>query len=180
MRDFYDDAISAFDKNVARIFDHLTTTGKFSNTLVVVYSDHGQKWSLRARTPLLFSFPNQEHARRLQVNTQNLDIAPTILDYLGSTIPAWMSGQSLISRPPPLMRPIFGAGYNRTVFRDRRRRSINLRPPLYSMGLTTMVVCDRIYVAHWADGWLLPRNIVGHTSRRYAGLRALATSKPSA
>jgi arylsulfatase A-like enzyme len=90
MPDFYDDAILSFDQYVGQLFDYLSSSGKLNNTIVIVYSDHGLNWTIYNKVPLLFWFPNGEYAGKIQVNVQNIDITPTILNYLHIPIPAWM------------------------------------------------------------------------------------------
>jgi hypothetical protein len=55
----------------------------------------------------MFRFPNGQYAGRINANVQNLDIAPTLLDYLGLDQPDWMRGNSLIAGDLD-QRPIFG------------------------------------------------------------------------
>lgn len=96
MTDFYDDAILNFDSEVSDLFSTLNTLGLADKTIVVIFSDHGMAWTSKNRLPLIIHFPNNEHAGELFEDSQNLDIAPTILDYLGIDIPNWMSGSSLL------------------------------------------------------------------------------------
>jgi hypothetical protein len=74
--------------------------------MIVIYSDHGKSWTSTNRIPLIIHFPRDEYAGVISQNTQNLDIAPTILDYLGFDIPGWMDGDSLLNALDPY-RPIF-------------------------------------------------------------------------
>jgi arylsulfatase A-like enzyme len=97
MTDFYDDAILSFDLQVRRIFRELIRRELLDNTVVVICTDHGMNWSVNGRIPLLCVFPGGKHSGRIKVNVQNLDIAPTLLDYLGLEPPEWMSGVSLLS-----------------------------------------------------------------------------------
>jgi hypothetical protein len=94
--DFYDDSILDFDRNVGELVDDLTDRGLLDNTILIIGTDHGQQWDLTKRLPLLIRFPNGQYAGRVRANVQNLDIAPTVLDYLGIDPPGWMAGSSLI------------------------------------------------------------------------------------
>jgi len=94
MVDFYDDAIRHFDKLLENVYDHLVQRQVMENTIIVVSSDHGIQYTFSDRLPLIFRFPNQQYYGRLIHNTQRMDIAPTILDYLQVKIPNWMEGQS--------------------------------------------------------------------------------------
>jgi membrane-anchored protein YejM (alkaline phosphatase superfamily) len=90
--DFYDDAILDFDQEMSEVVNELTKTGKLDQTMIIVYTDHDYGDTSKARIPLLIRFPNGEYAGKLVNNTQNLDIAPTILDYMGIKPPDWMTG----------------------------------------------------------------------------------------
>lgn len=111
----YDKAIRAADDSMAQIVEHLRRSGELDRTILVISSDHGRGWQMRERIPLLIRFPNGLHARRERRNVQMIDVAPTVLEYLGLPIPSWMDGQSLL-RPEQFApgRPILGVcGYDR-------------------------------------------------------------------
>jgi arylsulfatase A-like enzyme len=91
------DSILNFDTQVGEIVDALIKKDLFNNSIIIIGSDHGQKWTISNRIPLIIHFPKGEYSGKVEVNAQNLDIAPPILDYLGIDIPIWMQGQSLIS-----------------------------------------------------------------------------------
>ncbi len=149
--DYYDDAIRASDEYVGQLFDYLGRTGQRASTLVIVYSDHGLDWTTAERVPLLFWFPQHEHAGSVQANVQLLDVAPTILDYLGISKPAWMGGQSLLSPNLSPARPIYSAIVNEDLLRvtdDRTTWVINearIAPPFYQLGRLDLVVCNQWY-----------------------------------
>ncbi len=150
MRDFFDDAILDFDSYVGDFVDYLQDAGLWENTLLIVYSDHVDGWKANDRIPLLFHFPGGEYAGRIRNNTQNLDIAPTILDYLGMGKPAWMSGQSLLAGEPPALRPIISAG----VLQEKIYCappdwwcSIDpaiSQPPFFQFGYLQAVICQKM------------------------------------
>jgi arylsulfatase A-like enzyme len=95
----YDSTIRTFDEHVEGIVERLQRTGRLDDTVVVLSSDHGRKWSF-TRVPLLFFFPDGEHRASVRSNVQMLDVAPTLLDYLGLPISDWMEGRSLLEGPP--------------------------------------------------------------------------------
>ncbi|MDE2755618.1 MAG: sulfatase-like hydrolase/transferase, partial [Acidobacteriota bacterium] len=109
MTDFYDDAILQFDTNVKKILDSLAERNLLQDTIVVITSDHGVKHATGKRVPLMFLLPAHDGRRRVSSNTQNLDIAPTLLEYLGMDRPGWMMGESLIGKDPNHERTIFAA-----------------------------------------------------------------------
>lgn len=149
MTDFYHDAILDFDRYVGEILDALKEAGELDNTIIIIYSDHAQKYTIN-RTPLLFHFPKDEYAGRIQANAQNLDIAPTILDYLGLEIPQWMDGQSLLHGNLDPHRLIFSigdrddislvVGFNFAIIDPSR-----IEPPFYQFGKVFVTECQRWY-----------------------------------
>jgi arylsulfatase A-like enzyme len=110
MTDFFDDSVLGYDALIGRIMNVLESDGVMDQTIWIVYSDHANGWRADDRIPLLFHFPNGDFAGRITDNTSNIDIAPTVLDYLGMETPSWMSGKSLIDGKLSPLRPIFSAG----------------------------------------------------------------------
>jgi len=163
----YDEALRRFDRDLQVVFAELQRLDLLEHTLVIVYSDHGRDNALRTRTPLLFRFPGGEHAGRLRNNTQNLDIAPTVLDYLGLEQPGWMAGRSLLRGEPPAGRPIFSAAPNYRRDNDQGRLELDLSkigPPFYQFGTLDVIVCHRWYALDtttrtWSSG-----RVEGHTA----------------
>ena len=146
MTDFYDDAILQFDFNVNKILQGLADRDLSKDTIVVITSDHGVKHSNRQRVPLMFLVPTDDRRRRVSSNTQNLDIAPTLLDYLGMARPGWMSGQSLIARDPNPGRAIFTAdrSHGRGVVARRQISPSHIVPPFFSLGRVSLIRCDTV------------------------------------
>lgn len=105
--DFYDDAIVDFDNYIHGLFTALDKTARLDNTIVIIYTDHPRKRAGYLHIPLIFWFPQGEYAGSILENTENLDIAPTILDYMGLSAPDWMEGKSLLSDQIAANRPIF-------------------------------------------------------------------------
>lgn len=97
MTDFYDDTILSFDARVEELVNFLKNIGQYQNTILVIYTDHGQQWVTNRRLPMIIHFPNDDFHGILTANTQNIDIAPTILDYLNIPIPEWMEGNSILN-----------------------------------------------------------------------------------
>jgi arylsulfatase A-like enzyme len=165
MVDFYDDAILTYDAQVAQVLEALESSGKLDNTLLILYSDHGHGFIFKTnvRIMLLMRFPNAEHAGRLQANLQNLDIAPTILDYLDQPIPAWMEGESFLNQEPDPERLIFATGTREQI--SQRNVVVELlKPPFYQFSYFNVVQCSRwhqytVRSAAWTSG-----EIAGHTA----------------
>ena len=168
--DYYDDAILQFDTALGRVLQVLREQGQLSNTIVVAYSDHGMRGSVRQRTPLLFAFPEAEHAGRIVRNVQNLDIVPTLVDYLGVEPPAWMSGRSLLRDEKTRTTPrsaIFAAScaYEAWI-QDEDRVWVDpeqVGPPFYSLRYVTLVSCSRAYTVDLTEKRIQYENVPGHT-----------------
>lgn len=111
---FYEDVVLDFDEDIRFLYSELDKAGVVEDTLIIIGSDHGMGFVTSRRIPLIMLFPNSEHSGELVVDTQNLDIAPTVLDYLKIGIPNWMEGHSLL-HPLDSYRPIFGVRTGNTV-----------------------------------------------------------------
>jgi arylsulfatase A-like enzyme len=96
LTDLYDDEIAYFDTQFKALLDKLEGKGLLGNTIIVFASDHGEEfmehgtlmhcWTLYDATtdvPLVISMPNTNSRGRRGELVQNLDIVPTIIDYLG-------------------------------------------------------------------------------------------------
>jgi len=170
MADFYDDAILNFDYQVKGIIQGLGDRGILNNTVIVICTDHGQRRTVNVRIPLIFLFPNGEHAGYIKGNVQNLDIAPTILDYLGIKQPGWMGGLSLISSKVEPYRFIFTAnrkhGHGLAVKTEDgwELDSSKIGPPFYSLGSIGVIFCHKFFKLDIEKSILTISDIKGHTS----------------
>jgi hypothetical protein len=169
--DFYDDSILDFDRNLGELVDDLEAQGLLDHTILVIGSDHGQQWNQLPRLPLMIRFPHGQYAGRIRENVQNLDIAPTLLDYIGLEPPEWMRGRSLIDRPLE-QRPIFGVN---DVDKEKDANNIfsvdweQVHPPFYQFGGMSLIYCQKWYKLdltrlRWETG-----NVEGSTSVCSAG-----------
>jgi arylsulfatase A-like enzyme len=96
MTPFYLDSVAEFDRRLAELFAHLADVDVLDSMLVIIFSDHPQKWKTDLRVPLLIRFPGATMTGDYHHNVQLLDLAPTIIDWLGGTPPEWMQGMSLL------------------------------------------------------------------------------------
>jgi arylsulfatase A-like enzyme len=163
--DLYDDTILDFDGQIKHIIDWLKERDLYDNTILIIGSDHGQQFYSTKRIPLIIHFPHGEYAGKIQVNTQNIDIAPTILDYLGLNIPRYMQGQSLL-RLGNVQRPILAysteieSDVKLTMTPDVRALVRNYAPFRFA----SLVHCQRWYrldliTRQWTTG-----DVEGHTA----------------
>jgi len=108
MRDYLSTAAS-LDRNIGRTLDYLDRNGLAENTLVVYLSDQGffmgeHGWFDKRfmyeesfRTPMVMRYPGLiKPGTRSSHMVMNLDIAPTMLDAAGLSIPQAMQGQSML------------------------------------------------------------------------------------
>ena len=103
--------IELIDDNVGRMLKALEASGQLDDTVVIFTSDHGEMlgdhglllkgcrfYDGLVRVPLIISWAGQflENQRR-QALVELIDIAPTLLDLAGLSIPEKMQGRSLLS-----------------------------------------------------------------------------------
>ncbi len=99
--------IKSVDDGVGEVLDYLEANGLAENTIVVYTSDQGfylgeHGWFDKRfmyeqsfRTPLLVRYPKEiKSGTKINKLVQNLDFAPTLLDYAGVEIPQEMQGES--------------------------------------------------------------------------------------
>ncbi len=148
MDDFYDDTLRAFDVYVGEVVAHLKETGQFDNTILIIYTDHNKQFKVTGRIPLIIHFPGDQYAGPISQNVENLDIAPTIVDYLGLPKPDWMGGTSLLSGGPGERRLIFSAGTYETKPNADAVEFIDSdldKPPFYQFSYINVIDCQRWY-----------------------------------
>jgi arylsulfatase A-like enzyme len=98
------------DHNLGRLFSYLKQAGHWENTLIIFTSDHGEQigdhWLIGKmgyfdasyHIPLIIREPGADQTRGAVVDafTENIDIMPTMLDWLGHDIPVQCDGHSLL------------------------------------------------------------------------------------
>jgi N-acetylglucosamine-6-sulfatase len=106
----YCETILAIDREVGRVLDHLDAAGLADNTVVIYAGDNGIYWGERRlvdkrfayeeviRVPFLFRYPKliEKPGQRLSQMVLNIDLAPTVLDLAGLTIPGNIQGKSMM------------------------------------------------------------------------------------
>lgn len=108
----YDGEIAYTDSLIGRVVDDLKAQGLYDRTLIVVAGDHGEGlgqhgepdhgiylYDSTLHVPLIVRAPASAYRRVVDAMVRDIDVAPTILDYLGIAAPASMMGRSLL----PLM-----------------------------------------------------------------------------
>ncbi|MFH1039050.1 MAG: sulfatase [PVC group bacterium] len=105
----YDGEIAWVDHHLGLIFSELKKLGLFDRTLIMVTADHGDEFFEHGgkghrstlfdevvRIPLIIHSPGGNGGgRKIPGQVSIIDIAPTILELTGVTVPGWMQGISL-------------------------------------------------------------------------------------
>jgi len=99
--------VKGIDDNLARLFDYLEDTGQLDNTVVIYTADQGfmlgehdyqdKRWMYEEsmRMPLLVRYPPAiQGGSRTEAIVENVDFAPTLLDFAGVPTPGYMEGKS--------------------------------------------------------------------------------------
>jgi len=154
----YDGAVRLFDDQLKEILDFLKASRVENNTLIVLFSDHGESLyedhfgsghgdHLRGpysnNMTLAFHSPFEEFpVKVIDKTVRDIDIAPTLLDMLGVAIPANYRGTSLL----PFMR---GKEFNGLpayletgIWYTRDTPYIPNRPRIYYPDVTTILEID--------------------------------------
>lgn len=132
----YDRKIRHTDDQIALFVEDLRERGLLDGSLFVVAADHGEEFNEKGRwghskslentlvrVPLLFRTPGGTAQAVVDAPVSNMDIAPTVLEFLGFDVPDAMRGTSLLSalRGEPL-EPKVGYGETRRFEFDYRFR----------------------------------------------------------
>lgn len=166
MADFYDDAILSYDAYVGEVIQALKASGRFDQTLLIIYSDHGMGFQTNPRIPLLIHFPGDQYAGRIQTSVQNLDIAPTILDYLEVPVPEWMEGESILQFSNQVREPFFAVRMN--IGDEIEYPETTIAPfgtENHQFSVLQIFYCQRIYYLDLvANEWKI-YSVKGYTAR---------------
>lgn len=103
--------MSLVDAEIGRLVAYLKKSGRWDRTLIVFTSDHGEQmgdhWLLGKcgyfdgsyQIPLIIRDPRRKadagRGKIVERFTENIDIMPTMLDYVGAPLPVQCDGQSL-------------------------------------------------------------------------------------
>jgi arylsulfatase A-like enzyme len=103
--------ISEIDDHVGRVIGYLKASGQYDNTLIVFTCDHGEQlgdhhllgklgyFDESFRIPLIIRDPSPEadtsRGRIVEQFTETIDVMPTILEWVGASLPHTCDGVSL-------------------------------------------------------------------------------------
>ena len=115
-RDRYDEFIRYADSQFEKFITGLEQRNATKDTVIILSSDHGESFAHNYKghggphlyedlthIPLMIKEPNMQKGKVIDDLSEQIDVAPTILDMAKIPIPSWMEGRSLI----PLMRGEF-------------------------------------------------------------------------
>lgn len=148
--------VASVDEGVGTILDYLEEQGLDENTIIVYTTDQGfylgEKGFFDKRfmyeeslaMPLLMQYPKTIPAGKIiDALTQNLDFAPTFLDYAGVEVPEEMQGKSL--------RPIMEDPANDEHFREAVYYHYYDFPAFHMVKRHYGVRTDRYKLIHFYD-----------------------------
>jgi len=110
LRAVYYGLATEVDHHIGRLLDYLRQSGQYDDTLIVFTSDHGEmlgdhhQWGKNSmfeqslQIPLIIRDPKRRGTAGTQVEafTESIDIAPTLLDWVGQPASLGFNGKSLL------------------------------------------------------------------------------------
>ena len=97
--------VKGVDDNLKRVIDYLKTEGLYDNTLIIYTGDQGfwlgehdymdkrRAYEESMRMPFVVRYPHGVKVGRSDAIVENIDYAPTMLDYAGVETPGYMQGR---------------------------------------------------------------------------------------
>lgn len=143
--DFYDDAILAQDYLFGLTMGELIRTKRYDNSLILFKTDHGMIWNISEPLPLLVHLPGRDEDRVISSTVDYMDIAPSILEYLGVDVPGFMGGRNIFDGFPsdgPDDRIVMGAVTELALENDHVVKPSS-GPPYY--GVKRILATDKEY-----------------------------------
>lgn len=101
--------VKGVDDNLKRVIDYLKAEGLYDNTVIIYTGDQGfylgehdyidKRWPYEEsmRMPFIVRYPKTIKPGRIDAIVENIDYAPTILDFAGVKTPGYMHGRSFKS-----------------------------------------------------------------------------------
>lgn len=117
------DLITVFDQEVGKLVQQLKEDGKFENTIIFVFGDHGfglpryKRWLYNSGLQVPFVLHVPEKYKPLVANLQEqqtdqmvgfVDFAPTVLSLAGTEIPQMMEGKNFLGKNSTAKDYIYG------------------------------------------------------------------------
>jgi len=116
----YEGELSFVDSMVGEFFDYLKEKGLYEKSLIIITADHGEEfWEHNSfehghslyqellLVPLLIRFPEKDNGGMVvQERVSLVDLAPSILTYLGIESGVMANGRSFIMMPGAVIKPV--------------------------------------------------------------------------
>ncbi len=127
----YDAELAYTDHALGEFWQFLEDQGLFSRSLIVLTADHGESlgdhgesthgyfiYQSTLRVPLIFHWPDTTPAKPARIDDPVglIDVAPTILQFLGLSQPASFQGQSALDVSAPRGSPSSRAVYSESLY----------------------------------------------------------------
>ena len=110
----YCETLTAMDRDIVRLLEYLDQNDLSQNTVIIYLADNGMQWGTHnchgirepyeesIQLPLIVSAPGliPDPGKRRHHMVMNIDLAPTLLQIAGASIPNGLDGQSLV----PILR----------------------------------------------------------------------------
>jgi arylsulfatase A-like enzyme len=137
----YDSEIAFTDRHIGAVLDELEAQDRFDDSVVIVTADHGEEFLERGwlghsitlhqeliRVPLIIKLPGVG-ARVVETPVSLMDVAPSLLRYLGLDVPPGLDGRALdlASEAPVPSAPVFSETFNPQIHRPGRPKPVSLR-----------------------------------------------------
>ncbi len=103
----YDAEVVSVDKQIGRLLDGLRRRGVLGHAIIAFVADHGQQFKEHGlighshtlfqeviRVPLLIAASDRPRHRDIDQPAALVDVAPTVIELLGGTVPAQFEGRS--------------------------------------------------------------------------------------
>ncbi len=108
----YEGEVNYVDHYFGAVLKEIEKRGLKNHTLIIATSDHGTEFSEHSfqgksfnlyeeisRVPLILTLPTiLPQGKKIERLCETIDIAPTVLDICGLSVPKWMDGKSLLGR----------------------------------------------------------------------------------
>ncbi|MFX1530595.1 MAG: sulfatase [Promethearchaeota archaeon] len=108
--DGYDVGINYADEYIGRITEILKEQGIYDETIIIISADHGESQGelnvygdhltgchIINRVPLIIKWPDQDWRKKYESLIYQTDIAATVIDKLGLSIPNFWDGKSILA-----------------------------------------------------------------------------------
>lgn len=137
-RALYDGGVRYLDDVLAEFFVVLERDALARDTLVVLTSDHGEEFAEHGRlahsqvypeclrVPLIVVHPDRRAPHRPRVVTENVDLAPTILELLGLAVPPELRGTSRVPELAGGGERVVGRAFGEDEMYEVRSRTVVL------------------------------------------------------